>query len=312
MRLDLSDLRLFVNVVEAGSVTHGATRTHLSVASVSARITNMEQSVGSPLLVRSRVGVKPTELGRALLHHAHILLRQANHMNDDLQAYGHRLQGYVKICCNTTALGEYLPAPLVSFLADYPTVNVTIEELLSFEIVKAVEEGSTDIGIVSGPVDVKDLEAIPFRSGRWVVIAAHGSALGKRRSTTFAEVLDHELVGLGRGIGVQAMLEDEARTMGRPLRQRVQVRNFYAIGHLVSQGVGIGVVPAPVARRLESSMPLRIIALKDKWARQDMRICVRGRGELSLPARHLLQYLEARIDAMDVSLTLPPKNVLLS
>ena len=118
----------------------------------------------------------------------------------------------------------------------------------------------------------------------------------------FAEVLDHELVGLGRGIGVQAMLEDEARTMGRPLRQRVQVRNFYAIGHLVSQGVGIGVVPAPVARRLESSMPLRIIALKDKWARQDMRICVRGRDELSLPARLLFQYLEARIDAMDVSL----------
>ena len=68
-------------------------------------------------------------------------------MNDDLQAYGYRLRGYVKICCNTTALGEYLPAPLVSFLADYPTVNVTIEKLLSFEIVKAVEEGGIEPGL---------------------------------------------------------------------------------------------------------------------------------------------------------------------
>ena len=39
-------------------------------------------------------------------------------------------------------------------------------------------------------------------------------------------MLHHELVGLGRGIGVQAMPEDEARTIGRALRQRVQVRNF--------------------------------------------------------------------------------------
>lgn len=293
MRLDLSDLRLFVNVAEAGSVTHGAKRSHLSVASVSARITNMEHSVGSPLLLRSRQGVQPTEVGRALLHHAYALLRQAHHMNDDLQAYSQRLQGYVKICCNTTALREYLPVPLSRFLAEYPTVDVTIEELLSFEIVDAVVEGSTDIGIVSGPVDVKNLEAIPFRSGRWVVIASPGSALGKRRSTSFADALAHEIVGLGRGTGVQTMLEDEARSLGRPLRQRVQVRNFDTIGHLVSQGTGIGVVPEAVARRLESSMPLRIVALKDKWARQDMRICLRSREELSLHARHLLRYLEA-------------------
>ncbi len=292
MRLDISHLRLFVNVVEAGSLTHGATRTHLSVASVSERIAKMEQMVGSPLLLRSRLGVKPTEVGRALLHHAYALLRQAHHMNDDLLEYGKRLQGFVKICCNTTALAEYLPAPLGRFLAAYPTVNVTIDEMLSYAIVDAVQEGSTDIGIIAGPVDLKGLEAIPFRTGRWVAITARGDALAKRRSILLADLLDHEFVGPGRGTGVQAMLEEQARSLGRPLRQRVQVHNFDMIGHLVSAGVGIGIVPEPVARRLEQNMPLRSIVLKDKWARQKMRICMRNRGELSLHARHLLNMLE--------------------
>jgi len=70
MRFDLADLRLFLNVVEAGSITHGAERTHLAVAAASTRIRNMEAELGTPLLHRERQGTTPTEAGRTLVHHA--------------------------------------------------------------------------------------------------------------------------------------------------------------------------------------------------------------------------------------------------
>ena len=57
MRFDVVDSRLFVAVVEAGSITHGATRVNLALGSASARITQMEEAVGVPLLVRQRLGV---------------------------------------------------------------------------------------------------------------------------------------------------------------------------------------------------------------------------------------------------------------
>ena len=60
MRFDLADLRLFLQVVEAGSITHGAERAHLALAAASTRIRNMEAALGTPLLYRERQGVQPT------------------------------------------------------------------------------------------------------------------------------------------------------------------------------------------------------------------------------------------------------------
>ncbi|HEY9217732.1 MAG TPA: LysR family transcriptional regulator, partial [Phenylobacterium sp.] len=56
MRFDLTDLRLFCDVVETGSITAGAEKSALALAAASTRIRNMEAALGAPLLVRSRQG----------------------------------------------------------------------------------------------------------------------------------------------------------------------------------------------------------------------------------------------------------------
>jgi DNA-binding transcriptional LysR family regulator len=60
MPFDLTDLRLFLRVVEGGSITSGAERAFMALASASARIRNMEDTLGVPLLTRGRRGVAPT------------------------------------------------------------------------------------------------------------------------------------------------------------------------------------------------------------------------------------------------------------
>ena len=65
MRFDLTDLKLFRDIAETGSITHGAERSGLALAAASARIRNMETSLGAPLLERSRRGAAPdTSAGR--------------------------------------------------------------------------------------------------------------------------------------------------------------------------------------------------------------------------------------------------------
>src|SRR6476620_6222469 len=172
MRLDFGDLRLFLNVVEAGSITHGAERMHLAIAAASTRIRNMEAALGTPLLHRERQGVRPTEAGRTLLHHAQLLLQQAERMRGDLAEYADGLRGQVRLMSNTNALTEFLPEPLNAFLAAHPQVNIDLEERLSDEIVAAVADGQADIGIVAGTVEVAGLEVLPFRVDRFVLVVA--------------------------------------------------------------------------------------------------------------------------------------------
>ena len=186
MRFDLTDLRLFCEVVDAGSITAGAEKSALALAAASTRIRNMEAALGAPLLSRSRQGVTPTPAGRMLLKHARTILTQQARMREDLSAYAGGLSGEVKVLANTNALTEFLPEALSSFLADHPHVSVDLEERLSDEIVGLIAEGVGDVGIVAGTVDVGALQTYPFRSDRFVVVAATGHPLAARGSVAFA------------------------------------------------------------------------------------------------------------------------------
>ena len=291
MHFDLTDLNLFRNVVEAGSITHGAGRTHLALAAASTRIRNMEQALGAALLVRSRQGVTPTQAGLTLLQHARAILRQTERLREDLGAYAGGLAGQIRVLSNTNALTEFLPEALSSFLSSHPHVSVDLEERLSDEIVGLIAEGVGDLGIVAGTVDASALETHPFRKDRFVLVVARDHALAKRAKIAFAQVLDHDFVGLDRASALQRFLADKAARIGRPLRLRVQLRSFDAVCRMVECNVGIGIVPETTARRVAGTMAIAAVALTDPWAVRELTICIRRLRELPPYARQLVEHL---------------------
>jgi DNA-binding transcriptional LysR family regulator len=291
MRFDLSDLTLFLHVVEAGSITHGAERMHLAIAAASTRIRNMEAALGTPLLHRQRLGVQPTPAGRTLIHHARVLLQQAERMHSELALYAEGIKGQVRLLSNTNALTEFLPQTLSEFLASHPQVNIDLEERLSDEIVAAVADGTADIGIVAGTVELTGLEVLPFRTDRFVLVVALQHPLAAIARIAFVEVLDFDFVGLDRTSALQRFLSEKAERIGRRLKLRVQLRSFDAVCRLVECNVGIGVVPATTAERHARTMSIHRIDLADEWAVRKLTICVRRRDDLPIYARELVQHL---------------------
>ena len=172
------------------------------------------------------------------------MLAQAERLREDLGAYAGGLAGQVRVLSNTNALTEFLPETLSSFLAAHPNVSVDLEERLSDEIVGLIAEGVGDIGIVAGTVDASRLTTYPFRTDRFVLVVARDHPLAKLSKIDFAEVLDHDFVGLDRASAVQRFFADKAARVGRTLRLRVQLRSFDAVCRLVECEVGVGIVPA--------------------------------------------------------------------
>jgi DNA-binding transcriptional LysR family regulator len=291
MQFDLTDLSLFRHVVEAGSITHGAERAHLALAAASTRIRNMEKSLGAPLLLRNRQGVVPTPAGRTLLQHARTLLAQAERLREDLGTYTGGLAGQIRILSNTNALTEFLPEALSAFLAEHPQVSIDLEERLSDEIVGQIAEGVGDLGIVAGTVDTGRLETYPFRSDRFVLVTPKAHSLAGKASIAFAEVLDHDFVGLDRTSALQRFLAGKAARIGRPLRLRVQLRSFDAVCRMVEAGVGLGIVPETTAQRAGRTMAIATVALEDPWAARDLTLCIRSLKDLPPSARQLVEHL---------------------
>jgi DNA-binding transcriptional LysR family regulator len=291
MNYDLTDLSLFCHVVEAGSITGGAQRAHLALAAASTRIRHMEEAFGAALLVRSRQGVTLTQAGRTLLQHARAILRQTERLREDLGAYAGGLAGQIRLLSNTNALTEFLPEALSSFLAANPHISIDLEERLSDEIVGLIAEGVADLGIVAATVDASTLETYPFRKDRFVLVVARNHPLAKRSKISFADVLDHDFVGLDRASALQRFLADKATRIGQPLRLRVQLRSFDAVCRMVECNVGIGIVPETTARRVAGTMAIVPVALTDPWAVRELTICIRKLKDLPHYARQLVDHL---------------------
>ncbi|MBL8554794.1 MAG: LysR family transcriptional regulator [Phenylobacterium sp.] len=293
MRFDLTDMRLFCDVVDEGSITAGAQKSALALAAASTRIRNMETTLGAALLTRSRQGVTPTAAGRMLLKHARTMLGQAARMREDLSAFAGGMSGEVRLLANTNALTEFLPEALGAFLAAHPHLSVDLEERLSDEIVGLIAEGVGDVGIVAGTVEVGALQTYPFREDRFVVVTAAGHPLAGRGPVSFGEVLAYDVVGLERSASLQRFLTAKAAREGRPLKLRVQLRSFDAVCRMVEAGVGVGVVPQTTARRAAMTMKLAVIDLADDWALRELTIVVRAEADLRPYARELVDALRA-------------------
>jgi DNA-binding transcriptional LysR family regulator len=293
MRFDLVDLKLFVDIVEAGAITRGAERSALALAAASTRLKAMEDVSGAPLLVRGRRGVSLTAAGATVLKHARLILAESARLREDLGVYAGGGAGHVRLLANTNASTEFLPEALSAFLAAHPHVTVDLEERLSDEIVALIAEGVGDIGIVAGTVDMGRLQTFPFRSDRFVVVAADGHGLGDQTEVAFADVLGFDFVGLDRASALQRFLADKAARLGQGLRLRVQLRSFDAVCRLVAAGVGVGVVPLTTARRARLTLPITIVDLTDAWAIRELTICVRELDAAAPYARELVRSLRA-------------------
>jgi DNA-binding transcriptional LysR family regulator len=291
VRFDLTDLRLFLHTAEAGSITGGAERAHLTLASASARIRGMEDTLGVPLLTRNRRGVETTAAGRTLVHHARVVLQQMDRMRGELGEYARGLKGYVRLLSNTAAMTEFLPETLSAFLAAHPEVDIDLEELVSHEIVEAIAQGRADIGIVNDAVDLSGLETFPFRHDRLVLVTARDHPLAERRELAFVETLQEDFVGLTGDNALQAYLAGHAARAGHRLKYRVRLRSFDAVCRMVERNVGVGVIPEHAAIRLQRSMGIRRVRLTDAWATRLLRICVRHFDDLPVFARQLIEHL---------------------
>jgi DNA-binding transcriptional LysR family regulator len=293
MHFDLTDLRLFVHVAEAASITHGADRAHMALASASARIRGMEAALGVAVLERGRRGVELTPAGRALLHHARLVLQQIERMRGELADYAQGLRGHVRLLSNTAALTEFLPESLAEFLVAHPHIDVDLEERPSYEIADAIREGVADAGIVSDAVDLAGLEALPFRTDRLVLVVPRGHSLARRRKLAFRDVLGRDFVGLSPGSALQEYLSRHAQRLGRRLKLRVRLRGFDAICRMVEQGVGVSVIPETAALRCRKSMAIEMVRLADPWTLRQLTICTRGFAALPAHARQLIGHLRA-------------------
>ncbi len=194
---DIEQLRTFVQVVDAGSVTAGAALVHLSQSAASEQLKKLEERAGHMLLVRSKSGVLPTDAGLLLLAHARRLLALSDEAWRDL--HGVPLQGDLKL-----AITDYFrPGEVTQLLSQmgkqYPGVRLHVTMGKSRDVEAQYASGHADIAICMRVDGKRSARATLLRNEALRFLAAPGYSQDKSAPL--------KLVTLGPGCTLRTLTE---------------------------------------------------------------------------------------------------------
>lgn len=292
-RLDLTSLQLFVAVCERGSIGKAAEQEFMAPSAVSKRLSDLESAVGTTLLYRHARGASPTPAGQSLLHHARSVLFSLDKMQGELSEYADGVRGHVRMHANISAIVQFLPEDLGSFTRLHDQVKIDLEEHLSSEVVRAVQEGAADLGIchtgVNGPLP--DLQTRPYRHDQLVLIVPQAHPLAGEQQLAFADSLDWDHVGLHANSSIYQAMHQAATTAGRGIRLRIRVTGLDAMCRMIHNGLGVGLMPQRAFELMHGVGELTCVALTDDWANRQIDLVARDFSTLPVTARLLVAHL---------------------
>ena len=291
MKLDISDLKLVVCIANAGSITHGARHASLAVGSASERLKIIEDDIGAKLFFRHPRGVSLTECGELLVLHARDLLTRHDRLKTELSAYVKGGRGKIRLYANTSAMAEFLPVRLAKWLSEYPEVAIELEERSSADIVNNIRNGITEAGLVSDAVDAGELTLEPIADDRLALILPNDHPLGSREQITLSDAMSEPFIGMYPGNALQDHISSHARALGHTLTYRIRMSSFEGMGEMVNSGIGVGIIPMPVAERISKKFSFQIVPLSDRWARRRICICYKTADSLSPLMARLIDFL---------------------
>jgi DNA-binding transcriptional LysR family regulator len=282
-----------VHVADAGSLSRGAERSHLSTPAASLRIKNLEIWLGARIFHRQAQGLVPTWIGVNFVQRARQIIREADELQTALIGYTQGHTGVIRLSATSAAISEFLPEALGRYLRQRPDIQIQVTEALSADTVAALIADDVDIGVISDNVPTPGLEIRPFRADPLVLVTSARHELRRLERACARELLDHDFVMLPLAGRIHRFLSEEASANGRSLRIKLEVKSAAVACRMVEADVGIAILPLSSAQRHARSLAIRLVPLVDAWANHSLRICAKKFDWL--PA-HALEFVDTLID----------------
>ncbi len=291
----MNQLRLFVAVIDAGSISAGAGAAGLTQPTVSAHIRSLEADVGATLLDRSGRTVRPTAAGEAVLRRARKILALAAETLDEVGRISHRpLTGTLHIGVTTTLTARLLPPMLQSFLQENPGVRVELPVTNTSGVVQRVLDGTVCVGFIADAVEQPGLITRRIGSEPQIVIVSGTHPLAGTRVEPRLLRGSHILVR-EPGCSTRHHQEDLLARWQIPGAQTMEISSTSAIVDAVAAGLGLSCLPAAVAQDALAVGRVAEVHLDPPPPDRPLTLLQRRDRPLSYLEEQFLAHVEAQI-----------------
>jgi DNA-binding transcriptional LysR family regulator len=296
--MDLNEILVFARVVQTGSFTTAATQLGMPKSTVSRKVVELEERLGSRLLQRTTRKLSVTDAGRTFYEYCLRIVAEVEDAERAVTGLLDTPRGLLRV---TAPVNSALLGPIVNdYLRRYPEVR--LELFCTGRMVDLVAE-RFDVGIRAGGLAHSTLVARSLGHLSWLLVAtpAYLSKRGRPRSPE--DLKEHDLLFFGAGPESAVLrLENGDRTVQLALPPRMAVSDNDILHAVATAGLGVALLPALLcvadlrAHRLER-------VLRD-WTAPSTPIHV-----VYPSTRHLSPKVKTFVDHLQEQLTPPPWEV---
>jgi LysR family hydrogen peroxide-inducible transcriptional activator len=241
--MELHQLKYFVAVAETGGFSKAARRCYVAQPSLSQQIKKLERELGQKLFERLGRTTVLTEVGRALLPRARVILKEAGDIKAGIKEDVISGAGHLSVGLIPTIAPYILPGVLKRFYESFPRSQIGVEENLTERLIKKIIGLEIEMAVMSLPIDDRLIRTEPLFEDPLVLALSPGLELAKSDDVSIEDLKSIPFIAL-----------DEEHCLGeqvnnfcyeRQINPEVVCRtwNLSTIQHCVSFGSGISLVP---------------------------------------------------------------------
>jgi DNA-binding transcriptional LysR family regulator len=304
--MNVSTVKLFLEVAEAGSLSKVAARRQTVQSHVSRQITDFEAQCGGRLFRRTGRGVELTDLGSRAATRLRGWLQDTERLAEDLRTQATEISGAVRLGIIPSAAHPLVTRLFERLQAEHPGIRLDIAEAQGTELDAMLDSGAVDLAILfryQRP-SARDEKALCV-AGTYLVSAA-GDALTRPPTIAFSRLKGLRLVLPRRPSHWRNALDDTARSLGFKLEPVAEADSLTVQRELVAHQPGLYSVLGPysIADDLRRG---RVQA--SKLVRPDLSrhvtLAMPRQGKLSPAGRAVADVVQALVQSWGQQLTEP-------
>ena len=245
MNISTRQIDAFLALAAQRNFTRAAAQSHLSQPAFSALIKSLEDDLGVRLFDRSTRHVELTAEGVNFRESAQRIRNEVELALASMRDAVTLRRGRVAIALLPSLAAGWLPGRLAEFHQRFPGVELEIFDVLSEPCIELVATGKADFALAAIRVDTPDLQAEPFCSDDFHLVAPSHHPLAKhprKRPIPVEELAKWPFIHMARHSSVRQFLE--AALHPQPMKSMMEVEQLATVMGMVRAGLGISAIPA--------------------------------------------------------------------
>jgi DNA-binding transcriptional LysR family regulator len=303
MNYTISQLKIFLKVVEFGSITKAADELHLTQPAVSIQIKNFQKDFKYPLTEIINKKLYVTDFGREIASACENILNELEIINYKSLGYNNNYTGKLKISIVST--GKYImPYYLADFLNTHSDVDLQMDVTNKSKVIASLEKNEIDFALISILPDNLNLIELDLMDNHIYLIGNKEIANEIINNKTLLD--SKPFIFREQGSGTRQMMEKFISKNKYRSKKKIELTSNEAVKQAVLAGIGVSIMPIIGIRSELASGKLKIIETKGLPITTKWRLVWLKEKKLSSIAQHFIEYLKKEKDNINkISFTIP-------